>query len=228
MNTHFSRLTVGFLGRSALVMAVACSGLVVAGTGCGRTMTITQADYINTGMQIARAKDQRTGQPLEVNIVSVYPHDLNNELNSLLSPDQDITADLWYLNRPQYGDKVEDDDQTHIRLPKNQVFLLTDDKQYYGTRIGSRLRGAVTDKRKKIAAKFEFAGSLHDKRSVIYVFPKFIGPKGEVLPVPPVKLHPPGAFTHELFVEIGVEEGRENYGQYIDNKTERKMHGKDD
>ena len=41
----------------------------------------------------------------------------------------------------------------------------------------------------------------------------------------PAKFDPPGAYTHELAVKIGVDAGRGSYGQYIDNVTERKMHG---
>ena len=51
--------------------------------------------------------------------------------------------------------------------------------------------------------------------------------RGEVLPVPPAKFDPPGAYTHELSVKIGVNESRGNYGQYIENTTERKLHGRE-
>jgi len=121
-----------------------------------------------------------------------------------------------------------DSEETHtrFRLPKDQVFVATDDKQYYGKRIGGRLHGAIVDKKDQITLKFKFAGGLHSNESVIYVFPKFIDNKGKILPVPPAKFDPPGAYTHEVYVKIGVDEGRGHYGQYIDNTTERKLHGR--
>ncbi len=223
MNQHFNFAGGRRLGRSALALTMACTGIVLAGTGCGRTLTITQMDYINTAVQFGRTSGELTGEPLEVNVVCVHPHDLDNDLNSLLDPKQSITSDLWYKHRPRPGDKIEDEGHDRMRLPANQIFLLTDEKQCYGVRKGPWLRGAIVDKRKKVPVRFDFGPNLHDRRSVIYVFPKFIDAKGETLPVPPVKFHPPGDYKEQLFVEIGVDENRDNHGQYIDQKTERKL-----
>ena len=167
-------------------------GAVLTGaSGCARVLTITQEDYINTAMHIGRPKEQRTGQPLELSIVCVHAADLQKEANDLLSPESEITSKIWYENRPEHGDKM-------------------DDEAY------------------AVVVRFNFAGGLHSDTSVIYVFPKFIGPKGEVLPVRPAVFHPPGAYTNELSCKIGVDESREDYGQYIENTTPRKMHGSEE
>ena len=204
-------------------------GAVLTGaSGCARVLTITQEDYINTAMHIGRPKEQRTGQPLELSIVCVHAADLQKEANDLLSPESEITSKIWYENRPEHGDKMDDEAYAGFQLPKNQVFLLTDDKKCFGKRLGARLRGAKIDNRDKVVVRFNFAGGLHSDTSVIYVFPKFIGPKGEVLPVRPAVFHPPGAYTNELSCKIGVDESREDYGQYIENTTPRKMHGSEE
>jgi len=212
------------------LLALVAVGLTAAATsGCARVLTITQDDFINTAMHAGRPKASRTGEPLEVSIVCVGGHDLKNEANDRLAPDADITCDVWYQNRPIPGDKV-DSEESHprFRLPKNKIFLLTDDKNCYGTGAGNRLHGAVIDKKQKVTARFSFPAGLHDDDSVIYVFPKFIDGNGQVLPVRPAVFHPPGAYTHELFVKIGVDESRAHYGQYIENLTERKLHGRED
>ena len=75
-------------------------------------------------------------------------------------------------------------------------------------------------------------GDLHNTdKGVIYVFPKFIGPDKQVLPVQPAVFDPPGAYAKELFIKIGVDQSdydKESkcYGQYIENKTKRELHGK--
>lgn len=209
--------------------------LVLAGmaatlpSGCARVMRIEQADYVNTAMHVNRPPEARTGEPLEINIVCVYPKDLKNEANDRLAPDSAIASDIWFQDRPQPGDTEDMEDRGgRFCLPKSQIFVMTYDKKFYGKRIGNPLRGAATDHRKEVETKFEFAGGLHDKGSVIYVFGKFIGPDGRVLPIPPAKFHPPGAYREDLFVKVGVDETRANYGQYIDNVTPRKLHGKEE
>ena len=65
-----------------------------------------EADYINTAMHVARPKEHRTGQPLEVAIVCVTPSDLEHDANERLDPDGDITADVWFQDMPQQDDKL--------------------------------------------------------------------------------------------------------------------------
>ncbi len=195
--------------------------------GCSRELTITQDDYINTAMHAGRPKASRTGEPLEVTIVCVSAHDLKNDANERLAPGSGITCDAWYNNRPKPGDKVDSEEShSRFRLPKGHVLLLTNRKDFYGRKIGSWLQGAVTDKKETVAVRFPAPAGLHDDDSVIYIFPRFVDSSGEYLAVPPAVFHPPGAFTHELFVKIGVDESRAHYGQYIDNVTDRKLHGR--
>ncbi len=192
-------------------------------------LTITQDDYINTAVHMNRPAASRTGDPLEINIVCVTAADLKLDCNDRLAPGEGITSDVWFQDRPISGDKADMDDRAgRFYLPKSQIFVMTYDKQFYGTKAGTPLRGAATDKEKTLEREFEFSGGLHNDQSVIYVFGKFIGPDGRVMAVPPAELHPPGAYTRDLFVRIGVDSSREFYGQYIDNETPRKLHGKEE
>jgi len=227
--------------RWSCVLLLLGTGLSTATvTGCGkRVLTIEQDGYVNTAVHLRRDPGKRTGDPLEVNIVCVYPGDLKgdlDEINDALSPDSDITSDVWYKNRPQPGDgKPKKDEGIKERegrfwLPKKQVFLMTDEsnqKEYYGTRVGPHLRGVRNDGKKEIKVEFPF-DSLFADDAVIYIFPKFIGPppNAEVLPVEPVKFNPPGAYRANLFIKIGVHTAKythedENYGQYIEIDDER-------
>ena len=214
------------LQRRVMMSVVAvsfCAGLV----GCQRHLTITQDPYINTAMHVNRPKDKQTGEPLEVHIVSVYPEDLKNAANARLMPDYGITSDIWFRDRPQPGDRWDvPGTTTRFQLPPGQIFLLTDDRNYYGSYSGPTLHGAAVDGSAPVKRKFKFGGALHNKHSVIYVFPKFIGPDGTILPVPPAKFDPPGAYSADLSVHIGVEEARPHYGQHIETTTPRKLHGK--
>ena len=210
-------------GRILLVAAV-CAW---AAGGCARVLTIAQGDYVNTAIHINRPVGSRTGEPLEINLVSVRAKDLKHEANGRLAPASGITSEEWFRNRPIPGDKADMQNRgTRFWLPKSQILLMTYDKEYYGQRIGDPLRGAATDKAKEIRKTFDFPGGLHDEQSVIYVFGKFIDSKGQVLPVPPAVFHPPGAYTRDLSVRVGVDENRAHFGQYIDNVTQRKLHGK--
>ncbi len=198
----------------------------VALAGCARELTITQETYINTAMHIGRPAGSKTGEPLELNIVVVTPKDLKHESNDGLAPEAGITSDIWFRDRPIPGDKADTEDRGgRFYLPKEQIFLMSYDTKFYGKRIGDPLRGAATDRKEKIVKKFNHAGHLHDDKSVVYVFGKFVDKNGNVLPVPPAKFHPPGAYTEDLSIKIGVDERRPHYGQYIDNTTPRKLHG---
>ncbi|MHC5111672.1 MAG: hypothetical protein ACYTHJ_17545 [Planctomycetota bacterium] len=205
--------------RNAFGVLVVAFGLF--STGCAREMTITQDEFVNNAMYHYRP-EATAGDPLEVTIVCVYPKDLNNEYNDLLRPDSGMTCADWYQLRPALTDSVDDEGHERFRLPKNQIFLCTDDPKCYGKKIHERLRG-----KEKVVCDFEFSGGLHNQNSVIYVFPKFIGPGKDVLPVEPAKFDPPGAYTKDLAVHIGVDSTRNDYyGQYIEIRSQRKMHGK--
>jgi hypothetical protein len=194
--------------------AAAASGSV----GCAaRTLTITQDDRINNAMHLHRPPAQRTGEPLEVSIVCVYPKDLERAGNEGLRHGSGITSKDWYDNRPLRAGV----DGAHFSLPSDQIHLLTNEAQAYGKKRGPALQGAIVDgtSEKKVAGiKFSWT-QLHRRDSVIFVFPKFIGPDGEVLPVKPAVFNPPGAYGRNLRVKIGVEESRGRHGQYIERLT---------
>jgi hypothetical protein len=213
------------IGGRGILLAAGFYAWTGAG-GCARVLTITQSDHVNTAIHINRPAPDRTGEPLEIDIVSVRAKDLKHEANGRLAPGSGITSEEWFRNRPIPGDKADMQNRgTRFWLPKSQILLMTYDKEYYGQRIGDPLRGAAIDKAKDIRKTFDFPGDLHDEKSVIYVFGKFIDSKGGVLPVPAAEFHPPGAYTRDLFVRIGVDENRAHYGQYVDNVTQRKLHG---
>jgi len=221
------RTVVPGAGRRAGLLL--CAALLL--TGCARTLTIWQDPYINTACHAARPPQDRTGQPLELAIVCVYPKDLEKPANALLKPDSKITCRDWYARRP-LGPNPE---AGRFELNKNQIFLLTDDSKAYGTVVGSKLlRGARQDGEKPIRLSFWFEGGwtgaqYHHPNSVIYVFGKFTDKDGNVLPVPPAKFHPPGAYREDLEIRIGVDPDRPlEAGQYIKVLTERKLHGKEE
>lgn len=221
--------------RRAFGATARWAGMLLAGVclgGCSRVLTITQDAYINTAGQDKRAEAERTGDPLELNIVCVTPQDLKKDVNADLKPGSGITSEVWFRKRPIDGDEKQK--AGRFDLPKKQVYLLTNDMDAYGTRKGPALRGSEADGPKKTTEgdiAFPF-GALHDSDSVIYVFGKFKGPDGAVLPVQPARFAPPGAFTHELSIHVGVEKSRFGQGldkgQYIKVMSDRKMHGKGD
>ena len=199
-------------------------GPVSLSWGCAaRTLTIYQEDRINTAMHLHRPRADQTGDPLEVDIVCVYPDDLDKPENERLKPGSSITAKDWYDLRP-----TGIHDGRHFVLPESQIFLLSNEKTVYGRLKGPALRGAIEDGSHKRKVKgIQFKRKLHSRKSVVYVFPKFIDKNGEVLPVRPVRFCPPGAYARNLFVKIGVDPGRPHGGQYIESTTKRRLHGKD-
>jgi len=214
-NATFQR----FAARAPRVSWGALAGSVLLATlggGCGRSLTIHQDPYINTAAQANRPADRRTGEPLELAIVVVYPDDVKKAGNEALRADSKITAKDWYERRPQLGGA-----QTGQRfdLPKEQVYVLTNDDAVFGRHIGSALRGATLDganpiRKSNIALKWD---RVHDSHTVIYVFPKFIGRDGSVLPVAPARFCPPGAYKADLNVKIGVRADRPlDDAQYIE------------
>lgn len=65
------------IGQTGLLV----TALLVAAqsSGCGRALHIKQDEYVNTAMHRNRAPAERTGEPLEINIVVVTPKDLEME-----------------------------------------------------------------------------------------------------------------------------------------------------
>lgn len=211
----------GLTGISlALGLAIGLPG------GCARVLTVTQADYINTAMHKNRKPADRTGQPLELNIVCVYPKDLEDDKpqNAPLAPDSNITSDIWYKFRPEPGRSSGGE---VFDLPSNQIYLLSDDAAVYGKVVGPRLGGASEDGKRVVRIGDIVFKGLFDKRSIIYVFPKFIGADLKVLRSSPVRFHPPGHYRHDLFIEVGVRDPNGRAEQFIANKTERKMRSGD-
>lgn len=197
--------------------------LVFAGLGCApRTLTITLAsDYINTQMHTHRPNcEERTGERLEVDIVCVTPKDLENPANARLSPDGNITSDVWFESRPSHSNIAA---MGAFVIPSNRVFHLTDRQSNYGKYKGSRLEGAKGGRRTVEVTGIKFPTKyLYSNDSVIYVFPKFIDADGHYLSVPPAKFHSPGDYRKKLFVEIGVEDPCGAAHQYIKNTTQRR------
>ncbi len=220
------RRSVNLTNKANSVAVLA--GFVVAyaalvSTGCAaRTLTITQDDRINTAVHRHRPEGERTGDPLKVTIVCVYPKDLEREENQGLKPGSGITCKDWYANQPVRGGSVGG----RFKVPPEQIYVLTNESEVYGNKKWRALQGAIRDGTKQVEVSgIRFRTKLYGRNSVIYVFPKFIGPAGEVLPVPPAVFSPPGAYASRLGVKIGVEEGRGIYGQYIENTTKRTFGG---
>lgn len=192
--------------------------------GCSdRVITISQHSRINTAMHRHRAREMQTGDPLELAIVCVYPEDLKKSENDRLKPGSGLTSVDWYQHRPT---GVGGQQAGRFWIPSSQIYLLTNEKDLVGRVKGPALGGATEDgwTEKKFGG-IAFSKKLHHKDSVIYVFPKFIGPTGDVLPVKPVMFHRPGAYRRNLFIEIGVRDGGENLGQFIIHSTKRRLHG---
>jgi len=192
--------------------------LTALAVGCStRTLTITQHDYINTDIHLGRPAGERTGDPLEVNVVCVYPDDLDKPQNAQLRPESGITSDIWYKYRPT--EAVGAAGGNKFDLPAEQILLLTDATDFYGTRYGPTLRGAVVDGQKERVISDIKLKSLKDKRSVMFVFPLFVSREGTILPTAPVKFHPPGKHPRHLGVEIGLKDPVNRTGQFIRTTT---------
>lgn len=187
--------------------------------GCGdRTLTISQDRYINTAMHLHRPLAEQTGDPLEVNIVCVSPEDLEKTENDRLKPGSGITAKEWYAHRPEVGGQQPG----KFWLPSDQIYLLTNMTGLCGTVKGPSLAGSVEDGvAQKVVRGIKLPKKPGHRQSVIYVFPKFIGPDAMVLPTPPAVFNPPSAYPNNLAVEIGVQPGGSNHGQFIKNTTRR-------
>ena len=181
-------------------------------SGCSTSkFTIVQDEFINTAVHLNRPVEQRTGDPLEVTIVYLFEDDLAKEANAGLRPGSGITSKGWYDNRPSHSGRGG------FQVPADQVFILTNDDQPYGTRVGRRLQGAKRDGTAEIVvegASFRSRGRFKSG-PIMYVFPKFVGPQGQVLPVPPI-LHSSSRSKNGLRFRVGVDPNRDHYGQYME------------
>lgn len=210
-------------------------GLLVLGAlaGCARNLTVWQDHYINTAPHANRPPEKRTGEPLELAIVAVYPSDLKKPSNELLRPDSPVTCKDWFERCPVGGRGEASVGGDRFDLPRDQIFLFAKDAKdpkLYGKVIGKALSGAHKDGKEPIrkGGIVYRLGTIHDHDAVLYVFPKFIGRDGGYLPIAPVKFHPPGAYTDDLVVRIGVRENQPiEQAQYIENLTPRKLHGRE-
>jgi hypothetical protein len=215
---------MGRCGGGGLAAAVLATLLV---TGCGRTLTIHQDPFLNTAPHASRPADKRTGEPLELDVVVLNGNDLAKPENELLRPGSRITAKDWFERRPQRG--VEKTGN-RFDVPADQVYVLTNDTHAFGRQIGTALRGAALDGDRPIVKSNSIAlrwGAVHDEHSVIYVFPMFTNKEGAVLPVAPAMFHPPGAYSDNLEIRVGVEPNRPlEEAQYIRVVSPRKLYGK--
>jgi hypothetical protein len=177
--------------------------LAALATGCGgRMMTITVADYINTGFA-------PKGAPLEVDIVTVLPKDFKDEkqeVNQDLLPDAGITSDVWFERKPTARSMRDSADVDHFQIPKSQIFSFTDRKDVYGQRCGEALVGAAFRDDGAITVKGippSSAYTLHRAKSAIYVFCRFQDPDGRgVLRTRPAVFSPVGSYRQKLAVRI--------------------------
>ena len=169
MRNEWDSAIGGFIRTATVFLAVLA---IVASTGCvARTLTITQTDYINTGM----GRDKDTGEPLEVAIVCVYPKDLKNPVNDKLRPGVGITARDWFEGEPGSSGGGQP-----FSISAEQIYWLTDREDASGRTKHGRLHGAVIDGKKPVkitGIRFKW-WKLNSNNSVIYVFPKFFGPDG--------------------------------------------------
>lgn len=201
---HFSIRVV--LGTSAVGM------LLIGVAGCGDiTLSITQHKFINNAAYPHRPVDERTGDPLEVNIVCVLPDDLEKPENNRLKPGSGITSREWYDQRPTHGGQ----EAQKFSLPSEQIYVLSNTQGVYGVPKGQALQGAAEEKPERIVAGIKFPKKFGHRNSVIYVFPRFIGPDYEIIPTPPVAFNPPSKYGRSLAVEIGLQSGGSFHGQFI-------------
>lgn len=214
-----NRSTNAFSRRFRLNTVAACalSALVLAATGCSstRTLRVTQEEYVNTGMSWRLPPENRTGDPLEVSVVWVLPEDLENPVNRDLRPESGITTKIWYERRPELGAQPG---SGKFEIPAGQIFVLADQEGIYGTRLGCRLHGAHQKQKHTETLTYQFKVPSVFGDPIVYVFPKFVGEGGELLPVPPAVYTPPESRNNMFAVQIGVDAGRQNEptaGQYI-------------
>lgn len=205
--------------KQLLILALGGVGLLACpGCACGeKKMSLTRDEYINSEMYIDRPVADRTGAPLEVNVVLVYPDDLKKDVNSQLKPGSGITSKEWFEKRPKAAA-----DPARFDLPRSQILLFTNDSDYYGERKGPALQGTKVASPDPALLTFKFERGLNDENAVIYVFGRFTDKDGYLLPVPPAMFQAPGKYPDELSVHIGVDWNRSGIHQYIVSRTNRK------
>jgi len=174
------------------------TGAAVAGCS-SRTLVIHKDRIINTAnpLDSKKAPADRSGETLKVTVVSLAEEDIaKGGANQKLAP-----ATFSMTSREFY----------------EQEGSFTVSKKEF------EVKGAKHDGKDTVTERIEFPGKLFKGTSVIYVFAKFKGPHGEVLPVKPVVYHPPGAFTSTLRVHIGANDSLDGdtCGQYIENESKR-------
>lgn len=215
MNRRTGGLGGGLAARGAVptrcLLIASAAGMLPGLVGCTRQLTIRQADYINTAVHWSRNPAERTGEPLEINIVCVHSEDLKHPCNQGLEPGKGITSAEWFALRPRVGDGLKEASTAgRFWLPESQIFVMSYDKVVYGRKVGNSLRGAATDGRSEFTIRYACGGFFHRSR-VVYVFGKFVDEHGDVLAVPPAVVHAGSSAT----VEVGVDERQAAYGQYI-------------
>ena len=175
----------------------------MAACGCARTLRVTCDAVINTGFQ-------PNGSPLNVDVVSVFPHDLRGkhaEVNEFLKPGSGITADVWFARKPTRESRRNDEDTSHFQIDRAQILSFTDKKKedVYGRYLGGQILGRKywSPGKNNILVSDVPAKDIFDDHSVIYVFCRFTDEKGNVLPTQPATFAPVGSFESQLAVHVG-------------------------
>ena len=190
--------------RTLLILVA--SAFLAPSLGCARVLTISQDAVVNNA-------SEHDGEWLHVDIVCVYPEDLEKQVNQALDPNgTPVNAREWSKRRPN-GKTGEG----RFELPQKQMYYLSHDKNLYGKRKGRGLAGAKIDETETIRVTgIEFkSDKWHKTGSVIYVFPMFVGRDNKVLQTKPIVFDPPGDYRQNLYIKIGTGHGHEN--QYIEN-----------
>ena len=170
-------------------------GLIVPWTmGCTRTLIVSKDLVINTANPIDyhRPPKERNGETVELVILCVTPDDWGKGGNVKLIPDSPLTAADFFK----------------------------DESAFQGKRKTATIVGKKHDgKDVTTVTGIDFpTGELFDNHSAIWVWAKFKGPDREILPVPAIVFHPPGANTATLRARIRAEEKLEGLqkGQYLE------------
>lgn len=196
--------------------------------GCERRLILRQGEYINNAMHAKRPEGRRTGEPLEVTLVLFLPEFYDIPANEALRPKQSkvITSQDWYERRPGSPNNPK-----AFEIPEDRIFLLTDEPRFYGTKVGGALHGGKLEgtlsirvddesiqvgdqkpvKIKRLDNPLDLkAHPFNDERCAIYLFGRFVGENGEVLPVKPEVITPKN-ISHEQEITIQVDVDKEVY-----------------
>lgn len=194
------------------VLAGVCLSLAA---GCEKqSMTFSVDKYINTAMQIQqnKAAEARTGEPLDVDIVCVFPKDLSNDSNSLLRPGSGITCDQWYDRRP----KSPQAEGKNFVLPATHIYSLARDNTIYGTWKRGPVQGhGVPNYPEQFTINdLDFPIGWFSS-GVVYVFPRFTNDQGGVLQIPPAVFNPPKNQTKVAIRWDSKNQSAPTYGQIV-------------